>query len=105
MGYKNVGSLRARWNSLKRTKIMGSGTDAAPAGDVSKATPSKKAKATPKKAKAAEGEDGEANPSKKGGKTGKTKPKVETEEGDEEFFDSVEGPQGVALGDDYVLES
>ena len=101
MGYKNVGSLRARWNSLKRTKILGSGTDAAPAGGVSKATPSKKAKA-------AEGEDGEANPSKKGGKAGKagkTKPKVETEEGDEEFFDSVEGPQGVALGDDHVLES
>jgi hypothetical protein len=67
---------------------------------VSKAPPSKKAKATPKKAKAAGGEDGEESPSKKGGKGGKAKLKVKTEEGDEEVVDSVEGPQGIALGDD-----
>jgi hypothetical protein len=67
---------------------------------VSKATPSKKAKATPKKVKAAGGEDGEESPSKKGGKGGKAKLKVKTEEGDEEVVDSVEGPQGIALGDD-----
>lgn len=70
---------------------------------MSKATPSKKAKATPKKAKAAGGdEDEEASPSKQGGKGGKATPKVETEEGEEEFFDSVEGPTGVALGDGSV---
>lgn len=70
---------------------------------MSKATPSKKAKATPKKAKAAaDGEEEEASPSKKPGKGGKADPKVKIEEGEEEFFDSVEGPTGVALGDDMV---
>ena len=70
---------------------------------MSKATPSKKAKATPKKAKAAGGdEDEEASPSKKGGKA---KPKVKTEEGDEGVVESVEGPKGVALGGDPVWES
>lgn len=59
---------------------------------MSKATPSKRAKATPKKAKTA------------GGKGGKAKPKVKTEEGDEEVMGSVEGPEGVALGDNPVWE-
>ena len=69
---------------------------------MSKATPSKKAKATPKKAKAAGGEDGEESPSKKGGKA---KTKVKTEEGDDEVVNSVEGPDGIALGDDPVWGS
>jgi len=70
---------------------------------VSKATPSKKAKATPKKAKVAGGEEGGESPSKKGGKGGKAKPKVKTEAGDEEVVvDSVEGPQGIALGDNLA---
>jgi hypothetical protein len=72
---------------------------------VSKAAPSKKAKATPKKAKAAGGEEGDESASKKGGKGSSAKPKVKTEEGDEEVVDSVEGPMGVALGDDPVGES
>ena len=56
---------------------------------------------TPKKAKAAGGENDDESPSKK---AGKAKPKVETEEGDE-VVESVEGPKGVALWDDPVLES
>jgi hypothetical protein len=72
---------------------------------VSKATPSKKAKATPKKAKAAGGDEGDESASQKGVKGGKAKPKVKTEEGDDEVVDSVEGPTGVALRDDPVWES
>jgi len=71
---------------------------------VSKATPSKKAKATPKKAKAAGDEDGGESPSKKAGKSVKAKPKVKTEQVEEEVVDSVEGPKGVALGDHPVWE-
>ena len=72
---------------------------------MSKATPSKKAKATPKKAKAAAGEDDDESPSKKSVKGGKAKSKVKTEEGDEGVVESVEGPKGVALGGDPVWES
>ena len=50
---------------------------------MSKATSSKKPKATPKKAKAAAGEDDDESPSKKSVKGGKAKSKVKTEEGDE----------------------
>ncbi|GAB7322988.1 hypothetical protein MBLNU13_g05518t1 [Cladosporium sp. NU13] len=103
LGYKNAGSLRARWNSLKRSKI--STTDAAPVGGVGKATLSKKAKAMPKKAKAAGGEDDDESPTKKSVKGGKAKPKVKTEEGAEEVVESVEGPKGIALCGDTVLES
>lgn len=59
---------------------------------MSKATPSKKAKATPKKTKAAGDEAEGEGPSKKASKGGKAKTKVKTEEGDEEVIDSVEGP-------------
>jgi len=75
---------------------------------VSKATPSKKAKATPKKAKAAGGENDDESPSKKSVKSvkdGKAKSKVKIEEGDEGVVESVEGPKGVALGGDPVWES
>ena len=75
---------------------------------MSKATPSKKAKATPKKAKAAGGENDDESPSKKSVKSvkdGKAKSKVKTEEGDEGVVESVEGPKGVALGGDPVWES
>lgn len=64
---------------------------------MSKATPSKEAKATPKKAKAAGGENDDESPSKE---TGKAKPKVKTEEGEDEVVESVEGPKGAALGND-----
>ena len=57
---------------------------------------------TPKKAKAAGGENDDESPSKK---AGKVKPKVETEEGDDEVVESIEGPKGVALGIDPALES
>jgi hypothetical protein len=66
---------------------------------VSKATPNKKAKATPKKAKAAGGEDDDESPSKKGGRA---KLRVKTEDGDDEVVESVEGPKGIALRDDSV---
>jgi hypothetical protein len=96
LGYKNGGSLRARWNSLKRSKISASSptsnSAAAPSGGVDKATPSKKGKATPKKAKAAE--DGEGP--KKGGKKGAKAKKVKTEEEDD-AVKSVEGADGVAV--------
>lgn len=75
---------------------------------MSKATPSKKAKATPKKAKAAGGENDDESPSKKSVKSvkdGKAKSKVKIEEGDEGVVESVEGPKGVALGGDPVWES
>ena len=72
---------------------------------MSKATPSKKAKATPKNTKAAGGEDADETPSKKGVKGGKAKPKVKVEEGEEEVVESVEGPKGIAPGDDPVWES
>lgn len=69
---------------------------------MSKATSSKKPKATPKKAKAAAGEDDDEGPSKKGVNGGKAGPKVKTEEGDEGIVKSVEGPKGIALRDDSV---
>lgn len=67
---------------------------------MSKATPNKNAKATPKKAKAAGGEDDGESPSKKGVKGGKAEPKVKTEDRDEGIVESVEGPKGIALRDD-----
>lgn len=75
---------------------------------MSKATPGKRAKATPKKVKpAGDGEGGES-PSvtgkKVGEKGGKAKAKVKTDEEDG-AVDSVEGPHGVALGDDFDFGS
>jgi hypothetical protein len=114
LGYKNSGSLRARWNSLKRTKIATGGA-AAPAGGVDKSTPNKKAKGTPKKAKAAaEGDDGEETPGKKPaakktaakGKKGAKGVKVEVKSEEEEnALESIEGSGGRAvtagvMGDD-----
>jgi hypothetical protein len=72
---------------------------------VSKSTPSKKAKATPKKVKAAA--DGGESPSlgdggKKAGKGSKGSTKVKTEEGgDEDVVESVEGSKGVAIGENF----
>jgi hypothetical protein len=113
LGYKNSGSLRARWNSLKRTKIATGG--AAPAGGVDKSTPNKKAKGTPKKAKAAaDGDDGEETSGKKPaakktaakGKKGAKGVKVEVKSEEEEnALESIEGSGGRAvtagvMGDD-----
>jgi hypothetical protein len=70
---------------------------------VDKATPSKKTKATPKKAKAAESDDGAGSPVKKGGKKGrKAKVKVKIEE--DEAVDSVEGEDDVAVGPEVESE-
>ena len=115
LGYKNSGSLRARWNSLKRTKIATGGGVAGPAGGVDKSTPNKKAKATPKKAKATnDDEDGEQTPVKKSAvrkaaaKSKKAvkgvKVEVKSEE-EENALESIEGSGGRAvtagvMGDD-----
>jgi hypothetical protein len=117
LGYKNSSSLRARWNSLKRTKIATGGGAAAPAGGVDKSTPNKKAKGTPKKAKAAAGDDdddGEQTPVKKSavkkaaakGKKGAKGVKIEAKSEEEEnALESIEGSSGRAvtagmMGDD-----
>jgi hypothetical protein len=70
---------------------------------VDKATPSKKGKATPKKAKAA-GND-ESPGLKKGGKKAANAKarKVKTEEEDD-AVDSVEGVDGVAVGGEFMGE-
>lgn len=104
LGYKNGTSLRARWNSLKRSKIT-SGSSA-PAGGVDKTTPSKKAnatpkKATPKKAKSTETEDGDGSESVAGKKAGKKvgkkgKADVKVEDDDDDAVDGAEGSNGVS---------
>ncbi|KAM0700178.1 hypothetical protein Q7P36_000390 [Cladosporium allicinum] len=110
LGYKNGSSLRARWNSLKRTKIA---AGASPSGGVDKNTPSKKAKRTPKKAKATGSEDDEETPAKKsavkktptkGKKAKGVKVEVKSEE-EENALESIEGSGGRAvtgglMGDD-----
>jgi len=75
---------------------------------VSKATPSKKAKATPKEVKAAADEGESPTLPSSGKKATKAKPKVKTEDvngGDEEVVESVEGSKGIALGEEFFLGS
>ena len=84
--------MRARWNSLKRSKISSTATASSNAG-VDKTTASKKSRATPKKVKP----EVDVNSAKKIGKKGKATVKIEEEA---EALDSVEGPDGVALGFD-----
>lgn len=96
LGYKSGQSLRARWNTLKRTKINTASTATDSTGGVDKSTPSKKAKSTPKKAKAASEEGAEPKSTGKKGKSkGKSKVKVEEED---EAVESIEGSSGVAVG-------
>ena len=115
LGYKSATSLRARWNTLKRSKIAGAGASASasPAGGggvektKTKTTPGKKA--TPKKkatfAKVSGDEDGEETAKKTGsggkgkkGKKGGGSVKVEEKSEEESHaLESIEGVGGVAV--------
>ncbi|KAM0719466.1 hypothetical protein Q7P37_005371 [Cladosporium fusiforme] len=98
LGYKDAGSFRARWNSIKRSKITGAvAATGSPARGVTKSTPTKKAKGTPKSSgkkskvavkEEAEDEDGE------GEVDGAASPKVKAKEGRQATVEDAEDSGG-----------